>query len=175
MPPPGKLVVSAIYSSVQNMSDAISQIEKKFGRVECESDEMGFSHTDYYRTEMGDNLKRKFFSFETAVDRSELADIKLWTNRLEEKFAAKSGDAISRTVNLDPGILTLANLTLASTKDFSHRIYLRDGIFAEITLIYAKKKYEALPWTYPDYASEQVTGFLAVVRDTLGGHKTGSE
>lgn len=169
-PLPGKLIVSALYSNMEKMVEAISQIEKKYGRAECETDEMEFSHTDYYGDEMGENLKRKFFSFAGAVDRSELADIKIWTNRLEEKYAQKSGDCYCRTVNLDPGILTPANLTLASTKDFSHRIYLRDGIFAEVTLIYTNKKFMALPWTYPDYNGASVTEFLTRVRESLNTH-----
>ncbi len=169
-PLPGKMIVSALYSNIGNLIEAVNLIEKKYGRVEFETDEMDFLHTSYYREEMGDNLKRKFFSFANPVDRSELADIKIWTNRLEEKFGEKSGDYFFRTVNLDPGLLTLANLTLASTKDFAHRIYLRDGIFAEITLMYKNKKFIALPWTYPDYAEEPVLEFLARVRESISMH-----
>jgi len=168
VPHPGKMIVSALYSNLGNMIEAIDLIEKKYGLIEFETDEMEFLHTTYYREEMGDNLKRKFFSFVNPVDRAELADIKIWTNKLEEKFGEKSGDFIFRTINLDPGILTLANLTLASTKDFAHRIYLRDGIFAEITLIFKNKKFVALPWTYPDYTEPPVLEFLNRVRESLG-------
>ena len=167
-PLPGKMIMSALYSSLDNMIQALEHIEKKYGRIEFETDEMDFLHTSYYREEMGDNLKRKFFSFIDPIERSELADLKIWTNKLEEKFGEKSGDYIFRTINLDPGILTLANLTLASTKDFAHRIYLRDGIYAETTLIFKNNKFVALPWTYPDYTEPPVTEFLTRVRESLG-------
>lgn len=168
-PLPGKLILSAIYSSLGPMHDAIREVENKFGLVEFESDEIEFIHTTYYREEMGDNLKRKFFAFEEKIDRESLAEIKIWTNKLEEKLGEKIDDFVFRKVNLDPGILSLANLTLASTKDYAHRVYINNGIFCEITLIYEKKKFKALPWTYPDYMETEIVDFLKRVRETMRG------
>ncbi|MEW5924224.1 MAG: DUF4416 family protein [Candidatus Zixiibacteriota bacterium] len=169
IPLPGRLVVSMIYSSIGAMDAAAGEIEKKYGRVEIETDDIDFLHTKYYREEMGDELKRKFFAFEKMVERDKLADIKLWTNKLEEKYGEKVDDFVFRKVNIDPGILTPASLILASTKDYSHRIYLRDGIFAETTLIYEKRKFRALPWTYPDYMEPVTIDFLTRVRETMKG------
>jgi hypothetical protein len=166
-PLPGKLIVSAIYSSLSAMGDAVMEIEKKFGFVQSETDELEFLHTTYYREEMGDHLKRKFFAFESMVERDRLAEIKLWTNKLEEKYGEKVDDFVFRKVNLDPGILTPANLILATTKDYSHRIYLKDGIFAEVTLMYEKKKYRPLTWTYPDYNESEVIAFFERARETM--------
>lgn len=166
-PLPGKLIISAIYSSLDVMHDAISEAEKKFSPVEFETDEMDFLHTKYYREEMGDDLKRKFFAFRTLIERDSLADIKILTNKIEDKFGEKVDDFVFRRVNLDPGILTPANLILASTKDYAHRIYLKNGIFAEVTLIYEKKRFRALPWTYPDYTEEEVIKFLERARNTI--------
>lgn len=169
IPLPGRLIVSMIYSSIGAMDAAAGEIEKKYGRVEIETEDIDFLHTRYYREEMGDELKRKFFAFEKMVERDKLADIKLWTNKLEEKFGEKVDDFVFRKVNIDPGILTPASLILASTKDYSHRIYLRDGIFAETTLIYEKKKFKGLPWTYPDYMEPVTIDFLTRVRETMKG------
>jgi len=166
-PLPGKLIVSAIYSSLGAMHDAVRDVEKKFSPVEFETDEIDFLHTKYYREEMGDNLKRKFFAFEKLVERDRLPEIKLFTNKIEEKFGEKVDDFVFRKVNLDPGILTPAGLVLASTKDFAHRIYLKEGIFAEVTLIYQKKRFQSLPWTYPDYAEPEVINFLKRARETM--------
>jgi hypothetical protein len=166
-PLPGKLILSAIYSTPEAIASAMEQMEKKFGHIEFETEEFEFTHTDYYQEEMGDRLKRKFFAFEKMVARDRLAEIKTWTNKLEAKYGDKVGDFVFRTVNLDPGILTLSGLVLASTKDFSHRIYLHDGIFAEITLIYKNKEFVSLPWTYPDYMEPKVIDFLAKVRETM--------
>ena len=168
-PLPGKLIISVIYSSLGAMNDAIMEIEKKHGFVEFETDELEFLHTTYYREEMGDDLKRKFFSFEKMIERDKLPEIKIWTNKLEEKYGEKVDDFVFRKVNLDPGLLTLSNLVLATTKDYAHRIYLRDGIFAEVTLLYTKKRFQPLVWTYPDYNEPEALEFFTRVRATMKG------
>ena len=166
-PLPARLIISAIYSSEEALADAIKELEKKFGHIELETEAFDFTHTDYYNEEMGEGLKRKFFAFEKMVERDTLADIKIWTNKLESKFGDKVGDYVFRTINLDPGFLTLAGLTLASTKDFAHRVYLRDGIFAEKNLIYEHKEFKPLSWTYPDYQEPKFLEFLTKVRETM--------
>ena len=168
-PLPGRLIVSTIYSSIGAMHDAVMEIEKKYGRIEYETNDIDFLHTSYYREEMGDDLKRKFLSFEKPIERDRLADIKVWTNKLEEKYGEKSGDFVFRKVNIDPGIITPANLVLASTKDFAHRTYLKNGIFAEVTLVYEKKQFKSLPWTYPDYTEPEAIEFFERVRETMKG------
>jgi hypothetical protein len=166
-PLPGKLILSAIYSSPEALRSAIIKFEKKFGHVELETEALDFAHTDYYKEEMGENLKRKFFAFEKMVKRDQLSEIKHFSNNLEAKYGDNIKDFIFRTVNLDPGIMTLANLTLASTKDYAHRIYLRDGIYGEITLLYEKGQFKPLPWTYPDYQDSKILEFLTKVRESM--------
>ncbi|HPP13008.1 MAG TPA: DUF4416 family protein, partial [bacterium] len=68
-------------------------------------------------------------------------------------------------VNLDPGYLDLARVVLFTTKDFSHRIYMSQGIYAEITLLFHQGKFQPLPWTYPDYQTEQYLKFFSWVRE----------
>jgi hypothetical protein len=46
-----------------------------------------------------------------------------------------------RRVNIDPVTVNGSRLVLASTKDHAHRIYLRDGIFAEVTMRYMRKRW----------------------------------
>jgi hypothetical protein len=99
------------------------------------------------------------------VDRDRLAEIKLFTNQVEKQFLDPQR---GRRVNIDPGLLSLENLVLATGKNFTHRIYLQQGIFAEVTLIFQKGKFVTLPWTYPDYASEEITAILAQIRTQLG-------
>jgi hypothetical protein len=53
---------------------------------------------------------------------------------------------------------------LASGKNFSHRIYIGLGIYADLTLIYQKGSFQKLPWTYPDYADQAMLNFLDQVR-----------
>ena len=110
---------------------------------------------------MGDGLKKQFFSFEKPVMPDQLADIKNSTNEIESGYSVNG----KRTVNLDPGYLEESKMILASTKNFSHRIYLKDGIWAELTLSYANGKFVTHPWTYPDYQTELAYDFLSKVRE----------
>jgi hypothetical protein len=110
---------------------------------------------------MGTSLFRKFYSFERLIDPEELASIKRWTCDLEASF---QDPRARRPVNLDPGYVAPAKVVLASTKDFAHRIYLKDGIFAEVTLVYRKGSFVPLEHTFPDYRTAEYIGFFNRVR-----------
>ncbi|HOK40243.1 MAG TPA: DUF4416 family protein, partial [bacterium] len=69
-----------------------------------------------------------------------------------------------RQVNIDPGYINLAKLVLVSTKDYSHRIYLSNGIYAEATLFFRHNQFETFPYTYPDYATDEVRNILKEIR-----------
>jgi len=131
---------------------------RSFGRIDFESALIDFDHTQYYAEEFGQGLKRKFLSFERLVDPEKIYTVKVKTNRLEERFSRNG----KRSVNIDPGYLNLSKLILFSTKDYSHRIYLGRGIFAEVTLFYKNNSYNPLPWTYPDYKTK---GYLDIFGD----------
>jgi hypothetical protein len=90
-----------------------------------------------------------------------LADIKCFTNDLEDRSSAEG----KRLINVDPGYLLPERFVLATGKNYTHRIYLKAGIYADLTLIYYKGQFRPLEWTYPDYAGEPVIGFLESVRD----------
>src|SRR5262249_38812891 len=109
---------------------------------------------------MGPRLRKQFLVFANLVEADRLAHIKLRTNALEEELAASGEYTEPRPLNLDPGILALGKWMLATTKDQAHRIYLRDGIFAEVTLRFQGDSYEPWPWTYADYRLPHVIEFL---------------
>jgi hypothetical protein len=169
-PPPAKLIVSIIFpmnpdEKESNLLESVVCIlREKFGEIDFRSEIMPFNYTKYYEKEMGENLHRQFISFSKLVQRDELRDIKLWTNEIENKFKDENG---RRRVNIDPGLLGLENLVLASCKNFGQRIYLGKGVFAEVTLIYRKKSFISLPWTFPDYNSLQVKEILMKMRNIL--------
>jgi len=160
-------LVMGVLSTLEEQHDRlISILEDRFGPVEAVSPVMEFSFTDYYDSEMGGRPVRYLLMFRNLIDPSELAAIKTWTNGLEKQFA--SGDG-GRRINLDPGILSLANLILATCKDRSHRIPLRDGIYGETTLIYQDHDFQRLPWTYADYSSDAVRAVLRSFREKYRG------
>ena len=90
-----------------------------------------------------------------------LVETKIKTNDLEEKWAESNG---CRRLNIDPGYFCLENLILATSKNFTHRIHLGKGIFADLTLIYTKGDYQPNPWTFRDYSEPKVRDFFKQAR-----------
>lgn len=160
------LICGLISSDVDLMARAVRMMTEYFGPTDAQSDTWPFEDTDYYLAEMGDDLLRRFVSFERLIRPDEIAYIKGITNEIERRLCRDLGVSDDqRRVNLDPGYMALAKLVLATTKDFSHRIYLRDGIYAESTLHYENGQWLAWPWTYPDYAADRYHAFFNELRD----------
>lgn len=160
IPPDGRLVISAIYRSEEAFDALVPLLAGRFGPVESISGRFRFDFTEYYADEMGEGLSRRFVVMRDAVRRDALAAIKIEAEALEGALAAGG----RRTVNIDPALLSEENFVLATGKNYSHRVYLRDGVYADLALVYSKGAYRALPWTYPDYASEEIRDYLAGVR-----------
>lgn len=160
-----KLVVAMLSNDEAAMEKCGLLLKRLFGRTDLESPLLDFSHTDYYREEMGGHLKRKILSFERTVGLKDICAVKLKTDRIEKRFS-RSG---KRLVNIDPGYVDLAKLVLFSTKDYSHRIYLGRGIYAEVTLHYRGGTFNAWPWTYPDYKSAEYVAIFNSIRELYKG------
>ncbi|MDD4869067.1 MAG: DUF4416 family protein [Kiritimatiellae bacterium] len=143
---------------------AVNELGALLGKIDQESEFMPFNFTDYYADEMGNDLFRQFVSFQELMDPRKLAEIKLVTNTIEDKFTVTSNGKVHRTVNLDPGYITASNLILATTKEFSHRICIGEGIYAEVTLNFKKNGCVFFPWTYPDFKSGKYTSFFLEIR-----------
>ena len=160
-PEPVMLVCGTLAGSEALLDQAVALLAEHVGPIDLVSETYAFTFTDYYEREMGSNLKRRFVSFAELIDPGELASIKRRTNDLER---AATG-AVARPINLDPGTLSGSQLVLASTKPHAHRIYLKDGIYAEVTLLYRGGAWAALPWTYPDFASATYHPWLSAARE----------
>ena len=159
-----KFFTGVMYSDKKTYSAVVKALKKKFGEIEEESEPYDFTKfTRYYVPEMGKKILKKFLVFKKPINRDNLADIKLFTNEIEDKYAKKS----KRKINLDPGYLTLHNLVLASAKDRAHKIYLKKGIYADLTLIFHKNTCEHFQHTFPDFKSEKVKEFFCRVRNKL--------
>ncbi|MBM3253211.1 MAG: DUF4416 family protein [Candidatus Omnitrophica bacterium] len=160
--------VNLIIGIIANKENLFGNIKKylvrKFGEIDFESHVIDFNFTTYYEGEMGKNLKRRFLSFKNLIAPQELSDIKLYTNKLEERFS-RSKNKPSRNINLDPGYVTSAKLVLVTAKDYFHRIYLNRGIFAEITLFFKEGSFQPFNWTYPDYKTKEYIDIFNQIRN----------
>jgi hypothetical protein len=162
------LLILAVSSRHESALDwARERCVQRFAEVRFSSDPFDFTETEYYTATMGAGLKKQFLAIEKLVDSSSLPDIKRQTNNWEAEYTALGQHEEQRPLNLDPGYLTPAKLVLASTKDHAHRIYLRDGIFAEVTLVYRQRKWQPLEWTYPDYRRDDYQAFFTKCREWL--------
>lgn len=158
--PPVKLITGFIFKEKAGFENAKAFLKRRFGDIDFESQVIPFIHTGYYESEFGRDLKRSFTSFKKLITLDSLPKIKLATNRIEGRLVYGK----SRLVNIDPGYLDLSQLVLASTKDYSHRIYLSCGIYAEVTLVFRGKTFIGWPWTYPDYKTQEYIDIFNAIR-----------
>jgi hypothetical protein len=175
MPPqPAKLVIGLFTKTKAVANDVCSRLQERYGPIDLASRWFDFRFTDYYHAEMGGPLFRRVFSFEHLIAQKLLARIKCHTNAIEAAFSEQG----RRMVNIDPGYLLYERFVLATGKNYTHRIYIGRGIYADLTLIYQKGAYKPLPWTYPDYAAPHMGAFLMKVRKKYGDDlksETGSQ
>jgi len=159
-PEPVKLFIGLLIAKVTLLPQLYNLLEEKLGPIDLRSEFMDFTFTKYYEKEMGAELKRQFLGFSNLIAPDKLAEIKLFTNELEKDLAQEK----KRQLNLDPGYLAAAKIVLATTKDYAHRIYLKYGIYAEVTLLFQRGQFNPLPWSYPDYRSEAYLKFFNELR-----------
>lgn len=149
------------------LADGLKALERRFGRVQFETVEIACSQKDQYREEMGESLQRRLFSFERTFPRDALAEIKDVCHKIEPQFADVVGDYVFRTVNIDPGIVTPDQIVTASHREHSHRLYLGEGVFAQVELIWSRGLYHRLPWTNPDYCEGEAIEFFQRIRGSF--------
>lgn len=166
-PADAKLIIGLLGCDKNALDMAVKTIAKKFGRIDLLSDIWSFEQTSYYSKETGQNILRQFVSVEKPLSPGRLAKIKHQTNRLERKLAKKIKADLPRPVNIDPGYIEPSKLVLASTKNFSHRIYIGKRIWAEVTLIYSKGQWRSFEYTFPDHKEDRYHGFFSQVRAKL--------
>lgn len=162
-----KLIIGILAADSTCLQTARETINEKFGDIDLTSDIWPFTQTTYYKNETGDQILRQFVSIKKTISPGRLAKIKLKTNRLEQALAAQLNLDLPRPVNFDPGVIEPSKLILASTKNFSHRIYIGKKIFAEVTLIYDKGRWKTFEHTYPDYQQQSYFDFFSRVRIKL--------
>jgi Domain of unknown function (DUF4416) len=166
-PDPARLVVAAFSRHCEALDWAQDRLQHSFGPIERVSPDFDFHHTDYYASSMGTGLKKRLLVFDQLRSSDILPHAKNFTIGLESVLILNGRFPEERPLNLDPGLIQLGKFLLATTKDQSHRIYLGDGIYAEVTLRFEGKHFEPWPWTYADYREPAVHEFLDGARESL--------
>jgi len=157
------LFIGSLFSDKKILDDVFPVLRDNFGTILFQSTTQRWQYSEHYDKELGTPLYRNFIFFDEIIDPSILADIKLLTNDLEARYSRND----KRQINLDPGYITLAKVVLASTKNYSHRIYLGKGIYAELVLLYKKNQFITMPYTYNDYKDLASMHMFTEVRSLL--------
>jgi hypothetical protein len=157
------LFVGTLFSSSAVFDSALKILNEQFGSILLESNPMPWNFSHYYDKELGTPIYRIFIFFDRLIDPSSLVNAKLITNEIETNLSKEN----KRLINLDPGYLTTAKIVLASTKNYSHRIYLGKGIFGEVALLYKNKRFNPLPYTYSDYRDDAFLSIFMKARSLL--------
>ncbi len=156
-----KIFCGLLYNNDEYYKQAVFLLREKLGEIDAQSGFIPFDFTDYYEKEIGKNLKRGFISFSGLQSQENSYKWKIRTIEIENLLSVSG----LRQINIDPGYLTLSKIVLFSTKNYYHRIYLGEGIFAEVTLRWHNKQYEPFQWTYPDYKTEFAKKFFTSIRE----------
>ena len=157
-------IAGLIFVDGSLVDEALKKLKTDVGEVLSKSSIIPFTHTTYYNKEMNNKLLRQWCVFEKLIMPDALIKLKLKTNEIEKNYLNDKG---GRQINIDPGLLSLSNLILASAKNYSHRIYLGQGIYGEVTLIYKGDRFNPLEWTYPDYREKTALDFFSEARKIL--------
>jgi len=159
-PAPVKLIIAVLLRNAAQAPAITELLCKNFGPLEEQLGPFPFTWTHYYQDELGQHPQRLLLGFEELIPRENLVQIKRLTNQIEEA----NRDSQGRSFNLDPGVLSLGQFFLATTKDQRHRIYLGQGIFGEVTLYFKDNTFNPFYWTYRDYKSEEYQPFFKEAR-----------
>ena len=122
-------------------------LEEEFGKKLSETNIFSLPYSKYYEKEMGKNLVKKFVVLDRLIHKGQLVELKKFSMKLEDTHRVNG----NRTVNIDPLYLEEFQVVVATSKYRGSRIYLYDGIYADLELLYYNGSYQPMVWTYLDY------------------------
>lgn len=158
---PVKLIAGLLFVRDESLKSALTLLNDHFKEADYISAPYPFTVSDYYCREMGEGLKRLLLSFEELVDPQILIRAKYISHAIEVKLSKGEGN---RTVNIDMGYLDLHKLVLSSFKERGNKIYLGEGVWADLTLMYQGGRFEPFPWTFPDFKEGTYSRDLLSIR-----------
>jgi len=170
-PPSVKLIIGILFSEEERLDAALDKLEEKYGRIDLKSRRFHFNITDYYEDEMGKPIERLFITFDRLIQPDTIGRIKIQTNEIENQLAVDN----KRKVNLDPGYMDYDKIILASAKYNGQKVYLYEGIWADLTLYYKDNAFHPYPWSFPDFKTVLYNDFFLKVRARYKGQRRRQE
>lgn len=163
-PAPVKLFFSLISRKEGLIELVVNKLVEIYGLYDMKTPSIPFDKTNYYEEELGKNLLRQIVFFETLISPENIVEVKVKSVEIEKNYSEND----KRMVNIDPGYVALSRVVLSTGKDYTHRIYLSKGVYGDLTYIYKRGQgFSSLPWTYPDYASNEIKSFFEKARNIL--------
>lgn len=159
-PEPMKYYVAILFRTPDALELAKQQLTAIWGALDFEGADHLFDVTAYYEPEMGTPLYRRIVSFEMLRPPTELVDMKLRCNQIEDNLAVDG----KRIVNLDAGYLDHNKIVLASAKGAGQKIYLDQGIYADLVGRYKGGRYQPFDWTFPDFRDGRYDQEILAIR-----------
>jgi hypothetical protein len=160
LPDPVKLLVAVLWADAGVLTQAVERLQEVWGAVDFVGPDHPFNLTEYYLAEMGPGLQRRLVAFEKLVSPETIREAKLRCNTLEMSLARDG----RRCVNLDVGYLDHNKLVLASVKKAGQKIYLGEGIYADLVARYREGRYQPFEWTFPDFKDGRYDRELSALR-----------
>ncbi|GAB4108765.1 MAG: DUF4416 family protein [Acidobacteriota bacterium] len=162
--PPAKFFL-AVAATGPVLEDLQPILEPTFGPLEPPSPVYCFSHfSTYYDAEAGGPVWKYLVGLRELLASDQIVSVKLEAERLQWERATSDQGGLRRRFNLDPGYVNGWQVVLSTVKNHGHRLYLGQGVFAEVTLLYREGAFRSFPWTYPDYQTPLVLDYLGRMR-----------
>ena len=155
-----KYFVAILFRTQEALNAGKEQLISAWGTLDFEGEDHHFDCTAYYEPEMGTPLYRRLVSFESLMPPTELVEMKLRCNQIEDDLAIEG----KRIVNLDAGYLDHNKFVLASAKGEGQKIYLDKGIYADFVGRYKQGNYQPFDWTFPDFRDGRYDKELLTIR-----------
>lgn len=157
--PEGFFFLSLLYLKEEDLES----IEKIFGHPSKIFIPSLTPSINYYEKEMGEGIKRIIWFYTEKISQDKILELKKLSYDIENKTSLSS----KRTINIDPGFMTMDQMFLTTFKWAPFRLYHSGGIYFDLQYLFYKQKFTSTPWCYPDYASEEKLLFFGEMRKIL--------
>ncbi len=144
-----KPLAAVLFQHREDFENILSVLNETFSEIDFEGSFFPFVETDYYESEMGENLFRGMISFQKPVHPETLVSMKKTARNLEDGLRLEG----NRRVNIDVGYMDMFKVVLASFKERSNKIYLSDGVWADMILYFEEGQFKTFMWGFPDFKS----------------------